>query len=50
MFAKFKLNSIEVSVSEVLIESVISHDEFLLINVMPIKYNETEEGIKHFRT
>ena len=50
MFAKFKLNSIEVSVSEVLIESVISHDEFLLINIMTIKYNKTKEGIKHFRT
>ena len=50
MLAKFKLNSIEVSVSEVLIESVISHDEFLLINIMPIKYNKMKEGIKHFRT
>ena len=32
LFAKSKLNSIEVLISKALIDSVISHDEFVLIN------------------
>ena len=32
LLAKFKLNSIEVLISKTLIDSIISHDEFVLIN------------------
>ena len=32
MFSKSKLNSIEVLISKALIDSVINHDEFVLIN------------------
>ena len=32
MLAKSKLNSIDVVISKALIDSVISHDEFVLIN------------------
>ena len=34
MLAKSKLNSMEVLISKVLIDSVISHDEFILINFL----------------
>ena len=32
LLAKCKLNSIEVLISKTLIDSIISHDEFFLIN------------------
>ena len=32
LLAKCKLNSIEVLISKTLIDSIISHDEFVLIN------------------
>ena len=32
LLAKYKLNSIEFLISRALIDSVISHDEFVLIN------------------
>ena len=32
LLAKFELNSIKILISKVLIDSVISHDEFFLIN------------------
>ena len=37
-FSKPKLNEIEVLISKALINSVISHDEFVLNNVL-IEYN-----------
>ena len=40
MLAKFKLNSIKVLISKALIDSVYSHDEFVLINDVLKKYNE----------
>ena len=43
---KSKLNSIEVLISKALINSVISHDEFVLINKVLNKYNEMEDLIK----
>ena len=43
---KSKLNSIEVLISKALIDSVISHDEFVLINKVLKKYNEMEDLIK----
>ena len=42
MLAKSKLNSIEVLISKALIDSVISHDEFVLINSVLKEYNETK--------
>ena len=43
LLAKYKLNSIEVLISQVLIDSVISHDEFVLINDVQKKYDEMRE-------
>ena len=34
LLAKSKLNSIEVLISKALIDSVIGHDEFVLINIV----------------
>ena len=45
--AKAKLNSIEVLNSKTLIDSVISHDEFLLINNFLKEFNEVKEEIKN---
>ena len=45
MLAKFKLNNIEVLISKALIDSVISHDEFVLINDVLKKYNEMKKEI-----
>ena len=44
--AKSKLNSIEALISKYLIDSVISHDEFVLINNVLKEYNEMREEIK----
>ena len=49
LLAKSKLNSIEVLISKVLIDSVISHDEFVLINVLK-EYNEMKEEVKNLKT
>ena len=43
LLAKSKLNSIEVLISKALIDSVISHDEFVLINDVLKDYNITKE-------
>ena len=43
---KSKLNSIEALISKYLIDSVISHDEFVLINNVLKEYNEMREEIK----
>ena len=40
LLAKSKLNPIEGLISKVLIDSVISHDEFILINNVLKEYNE----------
>ena len=50
LLAKSKLNSIEVLISKALIESVISHDEFVLINFVLKEYNEMKEEIKNLKT
>ena len=50
MLAKPKLSSIEVLISNVLIDSFISHDEFVLINNVLKEYNEMKEEIKIFKT
>ena len=48
--AKPKLNSIEVLISKALINLVISHDDFILINLALKKYNEMKEKIKSLKT
>ena len=43
---KDKLNIIEVMISKALIESYISHDEFLSVNDVLREYNEMKEESK----
>ena len=50
LLAKNKLNSVEVWISKTLINSNISHDEFILMNNVPKKYNNVREEIKNLRT
>ena len=47
MLAKFKLNSIKVFISKVLIDSNIGHDEFILINNVLKEYYDMKEEIKN---
>ena len=49
LLAKSKLNSIEALISKVLIYSLISHDEFILINNVLKEYNEMKEEIKNLK-
>ena len=49
MLATSKLNSIEFLISKVLIDSNISHDEFVLINNVLKEYNDTKEEIKNLK-
>ena len=46
LLAKSKLNSTEVLISKAFIDSVISHDKFVLINNLLKEYNETKKEIK----
>ena len=48
--AKYKLKKIKVLTSKTLIDSVISPDQFVLINDVLKKYNEMKEQIKHLKT
>ena len=50
LLAKSKLNSIKVLTSKVLIDSVISHDEFVLIKNVLKEYDEMKKGIKNLKT
>ena len=50
MLAKSKLNSMGVLISKVLIDSVISHDKFVLINNVLMQYNEMKEETKKLET
>ena len=47
MLGKSKLNGIEVLISKALIDSVISHDEIVLINNMQKEYDDMKEKIKN---
>ena len=49
LLAKSKLNSIGVLISNALIDSIISHDEFVLINVLK-EYDEMKKEIKNLKT
>ena len=46
LLGKDKLNAIEVLISKALIDSYISHDEFVLVNNMLREYNETKSEIR----
>ena len=48
--AKSKLDKIEVLISKALIDSVISHEEFVLINNLLKEYNKIKEEIKNLKT
>ena len=50
LLAKSKLNSIEVLISKALIDSIISDDEFVLINNFLQEYNKMKEKIKNLKT
>ena len=50
LLAKPKLNSMEVLISKALIDSFISHDEFVLINNILKECNEIKEEINNLKT
>ena len=50
MLAKSELNSIEVLISKTLIDSNISHDEFVLINNVQKEYDDMKEEIKNLKS
>ena len=49
LLAKSKLNGTEVLISKALIDSVISHDEFVLINNALKEYDEMKKIIKKIK-
>ena len=49
MLAKSKINKIELLISKTLIDSVISHDEFVLTNNGLKKHDEMKEEIKKLK-
>ena len=50
LLTKSRLNSIEVLISKALIDSNISHDDFLLINNVLKEYDNLKEEIKNLKT
>ena len=48
LLAKSKLNNIEVLISKALIDSNISHDEYVLINNVPKECYDMKEEMKNF--
>ena len=50
LLAKSKLSSIKILISKTLIDSNISHDEFVLINNVLKEYNDMKEEIKNLKT
>ena len=50
MLGKDKLNAIEVLISKALIDSYISHDEFVSLNNVLREYYEMKEEIKNPKT
>ena len=50
LLTKSKLNSAEVLISKALIDSNISHDEFVLINNVLKEHDNTKEAIKNLMT
>ena len=50
MLSKSKLNSIDVLISKALIDSVVSHDEFVLVDNFLREYNKMKDDIKNLKT
>ena len=50
LLGKHKLNTIEVLISKAVIDSYISHDEFVLVNNVLREYNELKEEVKNPET
>ena len=50
LLAKYKLNSIEVLISKVLIDSNITHDEFVSTNNVLKEYDNMKEETNNLRT
>ena len=50
LLGKDKLNTIEVLISKTLIDSYISHDEFVSVNDVLTEYNEMKKEIKNPET
>ena len=50
LLAKSELNSIEVLISKALIDSIICHDEIVLINNVLKENNKMKEKIKDLKT
>ena len=50
LLGKDKLNTIEVLISKALIDSYISHDEFVSVNNVLKEYIEMKEEIKNCET
>ena len=50
LLAKSKLNTIEVVISKALIDSNITHDEFVLKNNVLKEYDQMKEEIKNLKT
>ena len=50
MLAKSILNSIDVLISNALIDSVINHGEFVLIDNVLKEYSKMKEEIKNLKT
>ena len=48
MLGKSKLNRIEVLIFNALIDSIITHDKFVLINNAPKEYDNMKEEIKNY--
>ena len=48
--AKSELNSIEILICKTLVDSFVSHDEFVLINNVTKEYDEMKEEIKNGKT
>ena len=48
LLAKSKINSIKVLIFKVFIDSVITHEKFVIINVLK-EYNEIKEEIKKLK-
>ena len=50
LFAKSKLNSIEILISKALIKSNISHNGFILMNTVLKEFDDLKKGIKNLKT
>ena len=50
LLVKSKLNSIEVLISKTLIDSNISHDEFVSLNNLLKEFDNMREEIKNLKT